>query len=108
VKRYRSTLAAYPKRKEDEQPPAHPKMSFVSAWLCSRWGLPGRRITADAGGLLHHHFTLTRLHKAIQAVCFCGPFRQVTPPRVLPGIALYGVRTFLDPAQSGAAITRLT
>lgn len=33
------------------------------------------------------------------AVCFCGPIRQVAPSRVLPGTALYGVRTFLDPAK---------
>ena len=32
-----------------------------------------------------------------KAVCFCGPIRQIAPPRVLPGIVLYGVRTFLDP-----------
>jgi hypothetical protein len=30
------------------------------------------------------------------AVCLCGPIRQVAPPRVLPGISLYGVRTFLS------------
>lgn len=39
-----------------EQPPSH--KGFVPAWLCSRRGLPGCRITADTGGLLHHHFTL--------------------------------------------------
>lgn len=33
-----------------------------------------------------------------EAVCFCGPIRQIAPPRVLPGILLFGVRTFLDPA----------
>ena len=50
-------------------------------------------ITMDAGGLLHHLFTLTST--SVLAVCFCGPIRQVTPPRVLPDIVLYGVRTFL-------------
>ena len=35
------------------------------------------------------------------AVCFCGPFRQVAPPRVLPDAVLYGVRTFLDPDNAG-------
>lgn len=54
--------------------------------------MPGRRITAIAGGLLHHHFTLT----PDGAVYFCGPFQQVFPLRVLPGTLLYGVRTFLD------------
>lgn len=28
---------------------------------------------------------------------FCGPIRQVAPPRDFPGAALCGVRTFLDP-----------
>ena len=32
---------------------------MAPAWPCSQWGLPVRRITALAGGLLHHHFTLT-------------------------------------------------
>jgi hypothetical protein len=32
------------------------------------------------------------------AVCFCGPIRQVSPSRGLPGTVLFGVRTFLDPA----------
>jgi len=32
---------------------------LVPVWPCSWRGLPGRRIAADAGGLLHHHFTLT-------------------------------------------------
>ena len=32
---------------------------IVSAWPCSNRGLPGRGITANAGGLLHHLFTLT-------------------------------------------------
>jgi len=30
------------------------------------------------------------------AVCFCGPIRQVAPSRVLPGTLPCGVRTFLD------------
>jgi len=60
--------------------------------------LPGRRITADAGGLLHHHFTLT----SCEAVCFCGPIRQVFPPRTLSDIVLCGVRTFLDGVAAAA------
>ncbi len=66
--------------------------SIAPAWPCSGWGLPGRGITASAGGLLPHRFTLT----SREAVCFCGPVRQIAPPRVLPGILLFGVRTFLD------------
>lgn len=68
--------------------------SFIPAWPCSKWGLPGRGITTSAGGLLPHRFTLT----SCEAVCFCGPVRQISPPRGLPGILLFGVRTFLDRA----------
>ena len=32
----------------------------------------------------------------LRAVCFCGPIRQVAPPRGLPGILPCGARTFLD------------
>jgi hypothetical protein len=84
-------------------PPAAPvnrRASFAPAWSCSRWGLPGRRIAASAGGLLHRRFTLT----SCLAVCFCGPIQKVTPLRGLPGIALYGVRTFLDPAAGKPAV----
>ena len=57
-------------------------------------------ITAGAGGLLHHAFSpLPASQSDAVAVCFCGPIRQVAPSRVLPGTALYGVRTFLDPAK---------
>ena len=34
-------------------------------------------------------------------------FRQVAPPWVLPGVVLYGARTFLDP-KIGIAIARST
>jgi len=54
-------------------------------------GCPAADITACTGGLLHHHFTLT----PEGAVCFCGPIRQISPPRTLSGITLDGVRTFL-------------
>jgi len=30
------------------------------------------------------------------ALCLCGPIRQITPSRELPGAVLYEVRTFLD------------
>jgi hypothetical protein len=64
-------------------------------------------ITADAGGLLHHLFTITLHQKGGRAVCFCGPFpagsrlSAVSPPRVLSDAVLYGVRTFLDPDNAG-------
>ena len=56
-------------------------------------GCPAASIAACAGGLLHHHFTLT----PEGAVCFCGPIRQIAPPRTLSGTVLIGVRTFLTP-----------
>jgi len=56
-------------------------------------GCPAGGIAAPAGGLLHHHFTLT----PGGAVCFCGPIRQISPPRTLSGTVLDGVRTFLTP-----------
>ena len=43
-------------------------------------GCPAAGIAARAGGLLHHHFTLS----ACAEVCFCGPIRQVAPPREFP------------------------
>jgi len=75
------------------------EQSIVSAWPCSRRGLPGRA----------HYWTrrwsfTPPFHHHLAAVCFCGPIRQVTggfhrpPPRVLPGAVLSGVRTFLDAA----------
>jgi len=52
-------------------------------------------VTARAGGLLHHLFTLAPTRRG-DAVCFCGPIRQVAPSRELPGTLPCGVRTFLD------------
>ena len=63
------------------------------------------RITTDAGGLLHHLFTITPRNRG--AVCFCGPhpagylLTEDSPPRVLSDAVLYGVRTFLDPDNAG-------
>ena len=65
-------------------------------------GCPAAGIAACTGGLLHHHFTLT----PGGAVCFCGPIRQISPPRTLSGITLNGVRTFLTP--EGGVTTWLT
>ena len=65
-------------------------------------------ITADAGGLLHHLFTITpHSLRSELAVCFCGPhpagwlLTEASPPRVLSDVVLYGVRTFLDPDNAG-------
>ncbi len=62
-------------------------------------------ITANAGGLLHHLFTITSPLGV--AVCFCGPIpagsrlSAASPPRLLSDVVLYGVRTFLDPDNAG-------
>ena len=68
-------------------------------------GYLAARITAHAGGLLHHLFTITPRNRG--AVCFCGPYpagsrlSAISPPRVLSDAVLYGVRTFLDPDNAG-------
>jgi len=65
--------------------------SLVPVWPCSWRGLPGRRIAADAGGLLHHHFTLT-----------LTPFSSFRSERGSGGIFLWP-----DPAPYGApGVTR--
>lgn len=64
-------------------------------------GLPLLGLAPDGGCLAHSllnepvvsYTTFSPLLRS--AVCFCGPIRQVTPPRVLPGVMLFGVRTFL-------------
>ena len=53
---------------------------IAPAWPCSAWGIPGSRIAADPGGLLHHLFTCT----PEGVVCFCGPAPRVTPPGCYP------------------------
>jgi len=53
-------------------------------------------ITANAGGLLHHLFTITAPKRGRLFVSV-ALFRQVALPRMLSDAVLYGVRTFLDP-----------
>ena len=79
---------------------AVPARKIGPAWPCSRWGLPGCRIAADTGGLLHHHFTLAnRL-----AVCFCGPSRRLPRAGVSP--ASRPVECGLSSMPKGTAITQ--
>jgi len=53
-------------------------------------------ITAGAGGLLRRPFTLTTIALRPRGNSFSvALFRQVTPPRALPGAWLFGARTFL-------------
>ena len=57
-------------------------------------------ITANAGGLLHHLFIITRhfaLRQSGGLFVSVALIRQVSPPRMLSDAVLYGVRTFLDP-----------
>ncbi len=62
-------------------------------------------VTRNAGGLLHHRFTLTGT--CTPAVCFLWHFPAGCPGWALPTTLPCGVRTFLDPVAS-AAITRPT
>ena len=71
-------------------------------------GYLAARITADAGGLLHHLFTMTDLALAgAVGSLFLWPSsgrltpNEVSPPRVLSDAVLCGVRTFLDPVNTG-------
>ena len=81
---------------------------LAPAWPCSGWGLPGRGIAADAGGLLHLRFTLARApsaHERFFSVARSAGF----PARVLPGTLPLGARTFLrrpkPPATARPALT---
>ena len=61
-------------------------------------------ITANAGGLLHHLFTITTtLSKKAERRLFVSValFRQVSLSRMLSDAVLHGVRTFLDPDNPG-------
>jgi hypothetical protein len=59
-------------------------------------------ITANAGGLLHHLFTITTSPKRMEGLFVSvALFRRVSPPRLLSDAVLHGVRTFLDPDNAG-------
>lgn len=95
--RRRAILAAYPGLEETGRL-SPSEEDFVPAWPCSRRGLPGRPHYCERRWSLTPPFHRDSLAKA---VCFCGPFRQVTscdvsPPRMLSDSAPDGVRTFLD------------
>ena len=74
-----------------------PPVELFLLGLAPNGGCLAANIAKCAGGLLHHLFTLSgNLDLIFPVVCFCGPIRQVTPPRVLPDVVLNGVRTFLE------------
>ncbi len=60
--------------------------------LAPHGGCLARRITAPAGGLLHHLFTLTPKGSGLFSVAL---FQTFTRFRALPGVLPCGVRTFL-------------
>ena len=68
---------------------------LVPAWPCSRWGLPGRGITAAPAGSYLAFSPLPDPFPAIGGL-FLWPFPHLTTPRMLSGTAPSGVRTFLD------------
>jgi len=62
-------------------------------------GCLAAHLAMDAGGLLHHRFTLAASPKGRAALRFSvALFQQVASLRALPGAALCGERTFLDPS----------
>jgi hypothetical protein len=61
-------------------------------WPCSDWGLPCHGRYRPRGGLLPHHFTLTRC----RAVYFLWPCPSPFGAQALPGSLPCGARTFLD------------
>ena len=66
-----SPLAAYPRF-------SGPGRTSPPIWPCSDWGLPCHGCCQPRGGLLPHHFTLTR---KIGRFVFCGPVRRLSTPR---------------------------
>ncbi len=102
--RHREAHAAYPELKEDEQSPARKRTSLLLG-LAPDGGCLAADITANAGGLLHHLFTLTRSnefngnvtlrHTQSTRRSFSVVLSVGLPTRVLPGTELCGARTFL-------------
>jgi hypothetical protein len=105
--RYRGAHATYPELKEDEQPPVRIRTSLLLG-LAPDGGYLAVDITANAGGLLHHLFTLTRSNElqcketlpytpSIKR-SFSVALSADHPARALPGTVLCGARTFLGPS----------
>src|SRR5690242_6173461 len=64
-------------------------------------------ITADAGGLLHHLFTITpHLFRDELAVCFCGLIRQVSSSRRVPRPGCYPTPCSMECGLSSAPTTQ--
>ena len=70
-------------------------------------GYLATHITARAGGLLHHLFTITSPPKWERlAVCFCGPFRQVHASRRFPRPGCYPTPCSLECGLSSIPTTQ--
>jgi hypothetical protein len=67
-------------------------------------GYLATHITARAGGLLHHLFTLTT--PCGVAVCFCGPFRQVHASQRFPRPGCYPTPCSLECGLSSTPTTQ--
>ena len=55
------------------------------------------RVTTNAGGLLHHLFTITAADSR-GCLLLCGPLPSGRPDLGLPSTTPYGARTFLVPS----------
>ncbi len=78
---------------------SHLPMRLLLLDLAPCGGYLAAGITACAGGLLHHLFTLTPYHGGKMRSVSVALFRQVAPSRELPGTMPCGVRTFLNDLQ---------
>src|SRR3990170_2124232 len=95
ARRCRRALAAYPRLSGSSRSAPHGgPCSSPLFGLAPDGGCLAADIAAGAGGLLHHRFTLAAHNAALRFSV--ALFRQVTPPRGLPGIVLSGARTFLE------------
>ena len=92
---YPPSLAAYPKLKRYW--PHRAPRGLPLLGLAPDGGCLAVCVTTDAGGLLHHLFTITKPNELAGCLLFCGPFPSGHPAWALPSIVPCGARTFLTP-----------
>jgi len=85
-----SAQAVYPEMVGKEALPASKKASLLLD-LAPHGGCLARSITASAGGLLHHRFTLTLPEE--ERFAFCGPVPNVY---TFPGVTRHAARWCAD------------
>src|SRR5438132_6599226 len=99
-----------PGASSDRYPRARRAASSPSYLVLLRAGFAWPAGHPAAGGLLPHHFTLTRRplsgDKRRLAVSFLWHFPSGRPDWVLPSALLCGARTFLQPYSITSAVTR--